>query len=104
MLLRDVRAVTPSIAGARALWLQEHPNVDPSCWDMLDDETQAYWVEKAGPVVEAVTAEVWDEGFDRGFYDPLAGSTRDASESLAINPYRKAVVGKEVRLDAVCAE
>lgn len=32
-------------------------------------------------------AEAWEAGFERGFYDPLAGSTRDASESAASNPY-----------------
>jgi len=37
-------------------------------------------------------AVAWDEGFDRGFYDPLAGSDRDASESLARNPYRAVTV------------
>ena len=39
-------------------------------------------------LVADAKAEAWDEGFDRGFYDPLAGSDRDASESLAHNPYR----------------
>jgi hypothetical protein len=35
-----------------------------------------------------IAAEAWDRGFDRGFYDPLAGRDRDASESAASNPYR----------------
>lgn len=34
-------------------------------------------------------AQAWEEGFDRGFYDPLAGGDRDASESLARNPWRR---------------
>jgi hypothetical protein len=32
-------------------------------------------------------AAAWGEGFDRGFYDPLAGRGRDASESAVTNPY-----------------
>jgi len=38
----------------------------------------------------AASEKAWDEGFTRGFYDPLAGhgmSGRDASESAARNPY-----------------
>jgi hypothetical protein len=35
-----------------------------------------------------IAAQAWDRGFDRGFYDPLAGRDRDASESAASNPYR----------------
>lgn len=46
--------MTPHESGARALWLQEHPNVEPSCWDMLDQGMRDWWVEKARPVVEAV--------------------------------------------------
>ena len=38
----------------------------------------------------AALARVWDEGFTRGFYDPLAGGPRDASESAATNPYERA--------------
>lgn len=34
-------------------------------------------------------ATAWDEGFTRGFYDVLAGGTRDASESSAVNPYER---------------
>lgn len=34
-------------------------------------------------------AQAWDDGFTRGFYDPLAGADGDASESGAANPYRK---------------
>lgn len=44
-------------------------------------------LEAAAPYIRA---QAWDEGFDRGFYDPLAGSDKDASESLAVNPYRAA--------------
>jgi len=47
----------------------------------------------AGYVLEAAAphmlAEAWDEGFDRGFYDPLAGSSKDASESVVANPYER---------------
>jgi len=38
-------------------------------------------------IVARAKAEAWDEGFSRGFYDPLAGSAKDASESRARNPY-----------------
>ena len=41
-------------------------------------------------IVREHTERAWDEGFDRGFYDPLAGhgaTGHDASESLARNPY-----------------
>jgi hypothetical protein len=37
---------------------------------------------------ERKLADAWDEGFTRGFYDVLAGTNRDASESSAVNPYR----------------
>lgn len=35
-------------------------------------------------------AEVWGEGYDRGFYDreQLPGDSRDASEGASGNPYR----------------
>ncbi len=32
-------------------------------------------------------ARAWEEGFDRGFYDPLSGGGRDASETSTVNPY-----------------
>lgn len=55
----------------------------PACYD--------YKVE-ARTILEAAAphmlADAWDKGFDRGFYDPLAGRDRDASESRAANPYR----------------
>lgn len=47
--------------------------------------------------IRQAKAEAWDEGFDRGFYDPLAGdgqSGRDASESAAKNPYADRIGGE----------
>lgn len=46
--------------------------------------------EKLQRIIRAVQAQAWTEGFDRGFYDPLAGhgsTGRDASESAAVNPH-----------------
>ena len=39
--------------------------------------------------IRSAMETAWDEGFDKGFYDPLAGRTpqRDACESNAENPY-----------------
>lgn len=37
----------------------------------------------------AALEQAWDEGFTRGFSDVLAGGSRDASESVAVNPYQK---------------
>jgi hypothetical protein len=55
------------------------------------DENNEYIVrlvlEAAAP---HLMAAAWEEGFDKGFYDPKAGSYWDASESTATNPYRKA--------------
>jgi hypothetical protein len=51
-----------------------------------------WYLTEAREVLEAaapyLAAEAWDRGFDRGFYDPLAGRDRDASESAAFNPFR----------------
>lgn len=49
-----------------------------------------YSAEELVRIVNHEKAEAWTEGFDRGFYDPLAGHGecgRDASESAAVNPY-----------------
>jgi hypothetical protein len=43
-------------------------------------------------LLRAHAERAWTEGFDRGFYDPLAGHGaigRDASESAATNPYAR---------------
>lgn len=48
--------MTPSVAAGRALYLLEHPGVDPSVWDLTDEPTQDWWIAKAQPIVDAVLA------------------------------------------------
>jgi hypothetical protein len=82
-------AMTPSEAAGRAFWLIEHPNVDPSCWDLLDEEMRAYWIEKARPVWEAGAAAVWDE-CENSRYEIRLDPTGKFWEPRKTNPYRKA--------------
>lgn len=56
-----------------------HAPIDPSQIALLDA-----W---AAEITTRAKAAAWDEGFNRGFYDSLAGADRDASESAAVNPY-----------------
>ncbi len=53
--------------------------------DALDAADSRLATERDEALGKAATA--WDEGFTRGFYDSLAGGSRDASESPATNPY-----------------
>ena len=45
--------VTPSVAAGRALYLLEHPGVDPSVWDLTDEPTRAWYVTRAQPIADA---------------------------------------------------
>lgn len=49
----DVTTDSDESAG-RALHHIEHPCVDPSVWDSLDDYTRTWWVDRARPIAEAV--------------------------------------------------
>ena len=70
---------TPSISEVKFAFIER-----PSAIPYEDQRGKAFdrWLNE-------VKAQAWDEGFTRGFYDPLAGADRDASESDAANPYRK---------------
>lgn len=61
-------------------------------WQDCDEAWKADYMERTRLALEAATPHLlsgaWDEGFDRGFYDPLAGRDRDPSESRTPNPYR----------------
>lgn len=46
--------MTPSEAAGRALYLIEHPCVDPSAWEMSDQETRAWWISRAQPITDAI--------------------------------------------------
>ena len=81
--------MTPSEAGGRALWLQEHPNVDPACWDMLNDYTRQQWITKAQPTVDAAAAMAWDE-CEAASYEIRLDPTGKFWEPYKVNPYRKA--------------
>lgn len=72
--------MTPSVAAGRALYLLEHPGVDLSVWDLTDEPTRDWYVTRAQPIVDAVAAPAWDEGYTTG---NAHNGRRDA------NPYRK---------------
>lgn len=46
--------MTPSVAAGRALYLLEHPGVDPSVWDLTDEPTREWYVTRAQPITDAV--------------------------------------------------
>ena len=49
-----VPPMTPHEAAGRALYLIEHPCVDPDAWDRTDEPTRTYWVDRAKPITDAV--------------------------------------------------
>lgn len=60
-----------------------------TAWDEREALLAAHQAEQLAENGYGKFEDAWDEGFDRGFYDPLAGSDKDASESGAKNPYRR---------------
>jgi hypothetical protein len=50
------KAMTPAEAGGRALHRIEHPSAHPNIWEDTDDNTRAWWVNKAQTVTDAVLA------------------------------------------------
>lgn len=76
--------MTPSEAAGRALYLIEHPNVHPSVWDLLDQATRDWWIDRARPIADAAAAEAWEEGRDAEFQRSVMKRQTDD------NPYRKA--------------
>lgn len=42
------------VAAGRALHEIEHPCVDPSVWELLDEPSRTWWVDRARPIVEAL--------------------------------------------------
>lgn len=43
----------PVSAAGRALFLIEHPLCSPGTWDLLKDETRAWWSARAKPIADA---------------------------------------------------
>jgi hypothetical protein len=77
-------------AAAKALWT---PSNEGDTWESEYEPYKDHTRAEAKRALEAAAphlmAGAWDEGFDKGFYDPKAGSYWDASESTAVNPHRK---------------
>lgn len=41
-------------AGGKALHRTEHPCVHEAVWDMLDEPTRTWWINRAQPITDAI--------------------------------------------------
>lgn len=69
------------------VWQGKKPHVRDHMLDVCAQVSRRFGKPWMDEQIQRAKAEAWDAGFTRGFYDVLAGSDRDASESTAVNPH-----------------